>query len=188
MNTTPIPSSPAPAPDPRGPGFRRNHFHALFEQVPLGPNDLAPPVPAVARVSAPVSAPVVVVTQPAPVQHSSPVQPPPPPQRPVVAVTTPRSQQEEDPIPGIPEYYHRSSDLTSLEPLLEAMRRAGLDPGKFQFEQVEAFQEFPEHPELSFTHRQIVIRGPSGMGMFDRDLALRTPWVTVVELKTYGIA
>jgi hypothetical protein len=41
---------------------------------------------------------------------------------------------------------------------------------------------------LDYTTHQLVIRGPHGAGMFDRDLALRTPWVTAVELRTYGIA
>ena len=70
----------------------------------------------------------------------------------------------------------------------QALQQAGLDPSRFTFEQLEASGDFPGHPNLSYVTRQLVIRGPNGAGLFDRDLALRTPWVTAVELRSYGIA
>jgi len=90
--------------------------------------------------------------------------------------------------PTVDTSWFRPSTPVSLQALEDALRRAGLDPTKFQFEQVEADGEFPGRPDLSYTTRQIVIRGPNGAGMFDRDLVLRSPWVTAVELRTYGIA
>jgi hypothetical protein len=92
------------------------------------------------------------------------------------------------PRPTVDTTWFRPSAPVSLEALERALERAGLNPGRFTFEQVEADGTFPGRPDFSYVTRQLVIRGPNGAGMFDRDLALRTPWVTAVELQTYGIA
>jgi len=92
------------------------------------------------------------------------------------------------PGPTVDTSWFRPSTPVSLEALESALRRAGLDPARFTLEQVEADGEFPDRPLLSYTTYQLVIRGPHGAGMFDRELALRTPWVTAIELQTYGIA
>jgi hypothetical protein len=92
------------------------------------------------------------------------------------------------PGPTMDTSWFRPSAPVSLEALDRALERAGLNPARFTYEQIEADGEFPGRPELSYITRQLVIRGPNGAGMFDRDLALRTPWVTAVELQTYGIA
>lgn len=90
--------------------------------------------------------------------------------------------------PTVDTSWFRPSAPVSLDALQQAIHQAGLNPTAFTFEQVEASGDFPERPDLSYITRQLVIRGPHGAGMFDRDLALRTPWVTAVELQTYGIA
>jgi hypothetical protein len=92
------------------------------------------------------------------------------------------------PGPTVDTSWFRPSAPVSLEALERALERAGLNLARFTFEQIEAEGDFPGRPDLSYTTRQIVIRGPNGAGMFDRDLTLRTPWVTAVELQTYGIA
>ncbi len=84
--------------------------------------------------------------------------------------------------------WFRPSAPVSLQALSDALRFAGLDPGQFRVDQLEADANFPGRPDLSYTTRQLLIRGPHGEGLFDRDLALRTPWVTAVELRSYGIA
>jgi hypothetical protein len=90
--------------------------------------------------------------------------------------------------PAVDTSWFRPSAPVSLSALEQALFQAGLNPADFQFEQVEADGEFPGRPDLSYTSRQVVIRGPHGAGMFDRDLVLRSPWVTAVELRSYGIA
>ena len=84
--------------------------------------------------------------------------------------------------------WFRPSAPASLEALHRALEQAGLNPAQFQFEQIEADGTFPGRPDLSYVTHQLLIRGPNGVGLFDRDLALRTPWVTAIELRSYGIA
>jgi hypothetical protein len=84
--------------------------------------------------------------------------------------------------------YKRMAAPVSLQPLTDALTQAGLSPNQFQFDQLESFEVFPTRPDLSYTNRQILIQGPHGAGLFDWTWALRTPWVTAVEIKSLGIA
>jgi hypothetical protein len=76
----------------------------------------------------------------------------------------------------------------SLAPLPQEMARQGLDISQFQFTELSSYEAFPGRPDLSFYNRQLLIQGPNGSKLFDLGLALQSPWVTAVELKSYGIA
>jgi hypothetical protein len=149
--------------------WKRNHFHVLFEQRPLD-------TPETARLRVPFSPPGAAVraSRTDHVFHET--------ARSGAAVATLDLPDE------LGDFWSPSPQEVSLDPLLAALRQAGLNPEQFRFEQVEAFQPFPTRPEYDYTTRQVLITGPNGQGLFDRDLALRTPWVTAVELRTYGIA
>ncbi len=91
-------------------------------------------------------------------------------------------------VPGLDlSEYSVASTVHSLAPLLDAIKKAGINPAELQFDQLEAYEAFPGRADLSFTDRQILIRSAKGAQLFDLNLALRTPWVTAAELRSYGL-
>jgi hypothetical protein len=124
------------------------------------------------------------------IEPTAPFQLPAPKSAPVAPKTAAIKEAATSPTPPptVDTSWFRPSTPVSLAALEQALQHAGLDPTRFSFEQVEADGKFPGHAVLDYTTHQLVIRGPHGAAMFDRDLALRTPWVTAVELRTYGIA
>ena len=181
----PIPAQPVSSSPSRGPGFRRNHFHALFEQTALE-DATAPPVRSLPRPAA------------SPARSPEPTSLPKALSEPALAIpnrsddarlaspTTPSTAPASSSVLGL-DWYTPIASPISLDPLLRAMEQAGLSTGQFEFQQLEAFQPFPGRSDLSYTTRQVLIRGPRGMGLFDLGLATRTPWVTATELRSYGI-
>jgi len=161
--TRPAAPRPGAAPAPAG---KRNSFRELFEGA-----STAPTTPAATTRTALATSAAAARTAPA-----------------LLAASRPLTQPAALPVSPLDTSWLRPSQPVSLDPLLAELRRAGLDPGLFQFDQMEASQGFPPQPALGFLTRQIAIRGPNGAGLFDRDLALRTPWVTAIELRSYGIA
>lgn len=86
-----------------------------------------------------------------------------------------------------PDWFTPIAEPQSLEPLFEALRRAGIDPDLLQFSQIEALEKFPGKPHSDYTTRQVLIKGQNASAMFDLALALRSPWITVAELQAYGV-
>ncbi len=106
--------------------------------------------------------------------------------------SVPDSARITDFIPNVPgmdlSHYTLLRPPVSLEPLLDEMRRQGLDPSKFQFTELESYDAFPTRPDWSVTMHQLLIQGPNGAKLYDLDWSLRTPWVTAVDMKTSHIA
>jgi hypothetical protein len=104
----------------------------------------------------------------------------------------PDSPPVTDFIPNVPgmdlSHYALLIPPVSLQPLLDEMRRQGLDPNRFQFTELQSYDAFPTRPDWSVTMHQLLIQGPNGAKLYDLDWSLRTPWVTTVDVKSSHIA
>ena len=172
-----------------------NSFRALFEQLPWQPGAAHPskPQPALAQTRSPFSPPGAEM-------RSQLAQGKPPLEQTRSAAAVNAQGPASSPANGAPltdqvtslgqplDWYSPISSPISLKPLLDAMSRAGLNVNRFSFDELEAATTFPDHPEFDFTTRQVLIRGPNGSGLFDIPLVLRSPFVTLEELRSYGIA
>jgi hypothetical protein len=108
---------------------------------------------------------------------------------PAPPTTTPAAPSGAPPqVPGLDlREYTPIQATVALNPLLAAIKNAGIDPNSLQFDQLQAYEAFPGRADLSYTTQQILIRGPKGAQLFDLNLALKTPWVTAAELRYYGV-
>lgn len=191
MNTVPAnfvdtPFGPSLAPERRA-SDGRNHFKELFEQT----TDSETPAPA-ARQRVAFSPPGMAIRSE--VHAGQPDQTPPQQTRSAAAEGASGPPASWAALPPAAVHgadlgdYKRMAAPVSLQPLIDALTQAGLSLNQFQFDQLESFEVFPTRPDLSYTNRQILIQGPRGAGLFDWTWALRTPWVTAVEIKSLGIA
>ena len=186
------------SPPPARPALPRwTGFRALFEQLNEHPGAVHPrnPQPALARTRSPFSPPGAAVrslhiagsqgkppleqTRSAAALGANAADPPPP-----NGATASNLEPSGPNLDG----YVPISEAVSLKPLFDTMERAGLALKGFSFDELEATTTFPDRPELDFTTHQLLIRGPHGSGLFDIGLALRSPFVTVTELRSYDIA
>ena len=172
---------------------RRNSFKELFEgtgtyQTAQTPSPFSPPGVALhAAARLPSGSPALATTRSAVVAAASG-----PPSLPAATAITPSNIGAGAAVPSVPgmdlSMYTVVNPPVSLQPLRDALQRAGLSPDQFQFTELQSFETFPTRPDLSYTNRQILIQGPHGAGLFDLYWALRSPGVTAIELRSYGIA
>lgn len=79
-------------------------------------------------------------------------------------------------------------DQAPLDGLFAAMRMVGLNPAEFKFQQYDVIAANPFHGgrvDLKFP-AQLAIKGDRYQGLHQVDLALRNPFVTATEIKSYG--
>lgn len=193
-NFVETPFGPSLAPAQRAARAGRNHFKELFEQTATGETPARPATPQAALAHQRVTFSPPALTVRSELHSGQPGQPPAEHTRSAAAGGA-AGPPANSPAPGSLSApgidlsgYKPMASPVSLQPLTDALTQAGLSPDKFQFDQIESFEAFPTRPDLSYTNRQILIRGPRGAGLFDWTWALRTPWVTAIELKTLGIA
>lgn len=193
------PLQPYGKPHPASHHGKRNSFQELFERdlaADAGANAFGAQgraqaashaLPAAAAASTPARlrqapAPPASVAVAAPPASAAEAAPGPPFGAPVVLGVN------ENPLGVDLAGYEPIDKPLALDPLKQAMQNAGLPLDKFSFDEVQSLEIFPTRPDLSFINRQLLITGPGGAKLFDLNLALRTPWVTAVELQTDGIA
>ncbi|HYM10984.1 MAG TPA: hypothetical protein VEU62_09630 [Bryobacterales bacterium] len=161
---------------------------AVTPATPLQAANILPATvqPATASPAPALPATVLPATPPAPSSPATPAATPPAAPASAPASVAAASHLT---VPGmdLSEYSPMDPPL-SLAPLQQEMARQGLDVSLFQFSQLSSYEVFPGRPDLSFYNHQLLIQGPHGAKLFDLGLALKTPWVTAVELKSYGLA